>query len=468
MAVDIPDTHKLRPTVIAFGGSKGGVGRTTLTLEMARVLTRRGKSVVIVDCTTEYPVIADLLDGELAERGGEQLDFSPFNGVQCTSSKRPVDVITLRQQTDRVPDVNEAAVFFGKLLQFERDFVLLDLPPRTDPFWLEVYIKSDVPILVTAPDPWSVRATLPFVKSCKKRLAQLGQSGKEWASRRSYLLINGCRDNSERDLGEVLCHAFWRKMGHYPRFLGPVDFDDRRWFHLRHNPDCPPLSSSDGLGVQMETLGKRILRLDEFDVAMPRTREESPSGMAKTRLLGLSENTSSDALRTQYRKLWEGYRRESAVTQVIMGESERQRVVKELEQTYRALKEAIVDTPAQVEAVSHEATERSASQNTQRLISLGTDLFDSPDLLHAGLAIKRSRELKGLSLHEFSLRTRVGSRYIEAIEEMDAESLPKAVYLRGYLREIARVLDFPVDFILDRYLTELASRNKGRVDFGSL
>jgi hypothetical protein len=216
----------------------------------------------------------------------------------------------------------------------------------------------------------------------------------------------------------------------------------------------------------METLGKRILRLDEFDVALPRTLEESPSGRAKTRLLGLSENTSSEALRIQYRKLWEGYRRESAVTQVIMGESERQRVIRELEQTYRALKEAIVDTPIHMEAVSQEPG-TGVLQNKETPISFGIELFDSPDFLHAGAAIKRSRELKGLSLHEFSLRTRVGSRYIEAIEDMDAESLPKAVYLRGYLREIAIVLGFPVDFILDRYLTELASRNKGRLDIGS-
>ena len=65
-----------------------------------------------------------------------------------------------------------------------------------------------------------------------------------------------------------------------------------------------------------------------------------------------------------------------------------------------------------------------------------------------------------MSLRELSLRTKIGLHYLEAIEAMDVDQLPQPVYLRGYLREIARVLEIPVDSLLDRYLTELAERQQ--------
>lgn len=62
-----------------------------------------------------------------------------------------------------------------------------------------------------------------------------------------------------------------------------------------------------------------------------------------------------------------------------------------------------------------------------------------------------------MSLHELSSRTHIGVKYLAAIEEIDANVLPRRVYLRGYLREIARVYGIDPEKLLDDYLNHLDS-----------
>ncbi len=441
--------------IVALGSGAGGSGRTTLAMEMAKVFVRRGVSTVLVDCAVRMPIIADLLrrgdrrihrQASLFSPGAHLVDF-----IERTDETAPA-ILTL---ADAVGDTNKAlATAPEKLLRrFRRlddRLIVLDLPAGSDPFWSDLFVLSDVPIIVSQPDPWSVRSTLPFLTAATDR-ATLMTGGPSGSGRlRTYLLLNGCRDASERDLGEVLCHAIWRRLKQYPRYLGHVDFDDRRWFHLRHTEEVPPLSSSEGLGVQVEEIAKRILALREFDESRPRTGS-GVGALSGARWLGLSEMADHSTMRAQYRRLWEGYRRESAISRVMLDSDERAELISELEQTYRALQTAM-DSPAA--PVEEEAPSQSDEQSQPEVEP------EPPKASHAGEKVKYEREKLGLSLREFSLQTRIGLRYLEAIEAMEVEALPRPVYLRGYLREIARVLDFPIDSLLNDYLTELTDSSR--------
>lgn len=57
-----------------------------------------------------------------------------------------------------------------------------------------------------------------------------------------------------------------------------------------------------------------------------------------------------------------------------------------------------------------------------------------------GAALRRFRELKGIGLREISLRSKVGVRYLEYIEQERHALLPPPVYLRGFLQEYASAL----------------------------
>ncbi|MFW5967491.1 MAG: helix-turn-helix domain-containing protein, partial [Persicimonas sp.] len=88
----------------------------------------------------------------------------------------------------------------------------------------------------------------------------------------------------------------------------------------------------------------------------------------------------------------------------------------------------------------------------QKDVSVGTlrDRADSPGELIASL-----RRKADLSLHDLSQRTHIGVKYLTAIEEVDLEVLPREVYLRGYLREIARIFDVEAAPLIEEYFAFL-------------
>jgi len=58
-----------------------------------------------------------------------------------------------------------------------------------------------------------------------------------------------------------------------------------------------------------------------------------------------------------------------------------------------------------------------------------------------GRYLQAVRQLRGITLDEVAGETKIALRYLEAIEINDYARLPAAVFVRGYLREIADVLE---------------------------
>lgn len=65
--------------------------------------------------------------------------------------------------------------------------------------------------------------------------------------------------------------------------------------------------------------------------------------------------------------------------------------------------------------------------------------------------LKRERELRGISLKQISEETRIGVRFLEALEEDRLEVIPGEFYRRSYLRSYARYLGLDEDRALNAY-----------------
>lgn len=63
------------------------------------------------------------------------------------------------------------------------------------------------------------------------------------------------------------------------------------------------------------------------------------------------------------------------------------------------------------------------------------------DYGYDGRFLKAVREYRGLSLDAMSATTRISARYLEALEANGFDQLPAATFVRGYLKEVVRVLD---------------------------
>src|SRR5271156_5202879 len=68
-----------------------------------------------------------------------------------------------------------------------------------------------------------------------------------------------------------------------------------------------------------------------------------------------------------------------------------------------------------------------------------------------GEHLKREREMRGVSLEEISAATRIGTRFLQAIENDQWDQLPGGVFNRGFIRSIARFLGLDEDSLVAEY-----------------
>src|ERR1700752_4190287 len=68
-----------------------------------------------------------------------------------------------------------------------------------------------------------------------------------------------------------------------------------------------------------------------------------------------------------------------------------------------------------------------------------------------GERLRRDRELRGVSREEISAAPRIGSRFLEALENEQWERLPGGVFNRGFLRAAARFLGLDEEDLIAQY-----------------
>ena len=72
---------------------------------------------------------------------------------------------------------------------------------------------------------------------------------------------------------------------------------------------------------------------------------------------------------------------------------------------------------------------------------------------YSGAMLKAVREARNIELQDMADTTRISVRYLSAIETDEYDVLPSATFVRGYLREMARVLAIDEDSTVSGYMT---------------
>jgi cytoskeletal protein RodZ len=68
-----------------------------------------------------------------------------------------------------------------------------------------------------------------------------------------------------------------------------------------------------------------------------------------------------------------------------------------------------------------------------------------------GQRLKRERELREVTLEEITAATRIGCRFLEALENEEWNKLPGGVFNRGFVRSVARYLGLDEEVLLGEY-----------------
>lgn len=148
---------------IAITSGKGGVGKSTVTVNLALALSRKGKKVGIMDCDVygfSIPAMLDVTE-EPKSLGEKRIRPPEKNGVKVmsmgffVSSNQPV--------IWRAPLVGRILTQFFRDVQWgELDYLLLDLPPGTGDVALDLHqmLPESREIIVTTPQKVAAKVAM--------------------------------------------------------------------------------------------------------------------------------------------------------------------------------------------------------------------------------------------------------------------------------------------------------------------
>lgn len=77
-----------------------------------------------------------------------------------------------------------------------------------------------------------------------------------------------------------------------------------------------------------------------------------------------------------------------------------------------------------------------------------------------GNKLKKVREYRKLSFQELHQMTKVSPFYIQALEEMKADQLPAAVFVRGYVNQVSKALGLNDRLVTDTYMKKFRLTNE--------
>lgn len=209
----------MRKKVFAVASGKGGVGKTTVSVNLSVELSRLGKKVLLIDGDISL-ANADIILGitpkkhighyiqgnssidEIIERVDTNLYFVPgASGV--------VRLTNLTENSlKKIKDI---------FSYFQSDITIIDLPAGIGKNAISLGMIADIIIVVVTPDPVSVTDCYSFIKV----LTKSGFGGK------IYVIVNMVRNQREKDVTfNTLNKVSQKYLGIQINLLGHISYDE--------------------------------------------------------------------------------------------------------------------------------------------------------------------------------------------------------------------------------------------------
>ena len=176
-----------------------------------------------------------------------------------------------------------------------------------------------------------------------------------------------------------------------------------------------------------------------------------------------SDQNYYEILEVPYRATWgeiqkayelakKTYGSDSIASYSLFDQGDRELIFKRIEEAYQTLidqgkKRKYDEDLAKV--VGEVAQQVAASAQDAPAASLPEEALSGEI---TGKMLKGMRERQGVSLQEIADRTRINLTYLLSIEEDNFRTLPAEVYLRSYIHQYAKMLQWDTKKILEGYL----------------
>lgn len=165
-----------RTRIIAVGNQKGGVGKTTNTVHIARALAEMGREVLIIDldmnhgATRHFGVEPEAFLGSfelmLGEEAPENLVLTHAEKEEGVNLPKNLDLIPAARKLERIDQAvttknkfvtpHEVLKHPLESLRGKYDYIFLDTAPNATLPTLAAYMNADYFILSAMPDPFAI------------------------------------------------------------------------------------------------------------------------------------------------------------------------------------------------------------------------------------------------------------------------------------------------------------------------
>ena len=271
--------HPSRAMVVAFGGGKGGVGRSVLVANIGAYLAQVGKRVVVVDADFGGANLHTILGLDVPGKTLSDVLLRKRESLSEIVLESPVPGLGLISGAGDItsmgpPRSAERNRFIQMLGELDVDVVLIDLKAGTTAVdVLDLFLLADIGVVVLVPEPTSIENSYRFIKSAFFRgiwnterykslrglLADAHVSVREFGFmsppvfleevRRRFpdlasplvaeleafapqIVVNMCRTRKDREIGDSIVSACRRKLHLQMSCLGHVEHDDAIWLSV--------------------------------------------------------------------------------------------------------------------------------------------------------------------------------------------------------------------------------------------
>jgi MinD-like ATPase involved in chromosome partitioning or flagellar assembly len=291
---------------------------------------------------------------------------------------------------------------------------------------------------------------------------------------RPRLVISQTRSTADTKLGPQMATAARRRLGHSLEYLGHVEMDETVAAAARRKRPVMSEFPEAKICKNIEKVVRRLLSTESdrsHPFTLPRVEEEQTF----YELLETEPGVSDEEVRRAFRLFKEIYATSSPIVSGLYEDAELAALHARAETAHdilfaperrrqydlslpeadlaRAVRRAAAGPRGQGAPVPHlrpidgdEAVgERAETPSSTAEIT--------------GELLRRVREQRGLELSDIAQRTRISERHLRSIEEERFDELPAAVYVRGFVGQVARILKMDAGRAVESYLRRFHTAN---------